>query len=30
MDVAVESAFEFLGARCDRITEAVLAKLQLA
>jgi RNA polymerase sigma-70 factor (ECF subfamily) len=28
MDVAVEGAFQFLGARCDRITEAVMARLQ--
>jgi RNA polymerase sigma-70 factor (ECF subfamily) len=30
MDAGIESAFEFLGARCDRIVEAVLAKLQLS
>jgi RNA polymerase sigma-70 factor (ECF subfamily) len=29
MDIAVESAFEFLGARCDRITTAVMARLNL-
>ena len=28
MDVAVEGAFQFLGARCDRITEAVMARLK--
>ena len=28
MDMAVEGAFQFLGARCDRITEAVMARLQ--
>jgi RNA polymerase sigma-70 factor, ECF subfamily len=27
MDMAVDTAFQFLGARCDRITEAVMAKL---
>ena len=30
MDSGVETAFEFLGERCDRIAEAVLAKLQLS
>jgi RNA polymerase sigma-70 factor (ECF subfamily) len=29
MDMAVENAFEFLGARCDRITAAVMARLEL-
>ena len=29
MDMAVENAFEFLGARCDRITAAVMARLKL-
>jgi RNA polymerase sigma-70 factor (ECF subfamily) len=28
MDMAVEDAFQFLGARCDRITDAVIARLQ--
>ena len=28
MDMAVESAFEFLGARCDRITAAVMARIR--
>jgi RNA polymerase sigma-70 factor, ECF subfamily len=27
MDIAVENAFEFLGARCDRITAAVMARI---
>ena len=28
MDMAVENAFEFLGARCDRITAAVMARIR--
>jgi RNA polymerase sigma-70 factor (ECF subfamily) len=28
IDVAVEGAFEFLGARCDRISNAVIARLR--
>jgi RNA polymerase sigma-70 factor (ECF subfamily) len=28
MDMAVENAFEFLGARCDRITAAVMARIK--
>ena len=27
MDLAVENAFQFLGARCDRITAAVMARI---
>ena len=30
IDVAVEGAFEFLGARCDRISDAVIARLKLS
>ena len=29
MDLAVDNAFQFLGARCDRITEAVMGRLGL-
>ncbi len=28
MDMAVEGAFQFLGVRCDRISDAVIARLQ--
>ena len=28
VDMAVEGAFQFLGARCERITDAVIARLQ--
>jgi RNA polymerase sigma-70 factor, ECF subfamily len=30
IDVAVQGAFEFLGARCDRISDAVIARLNLS
>jgi RNA polymerase sigma-70 factor (ECF subfamily) len=30
MDMAVEGAFEFLGVRCDRISNAVIARLKLS
>jgi len=30
MDLAVENAFQFLGARCDRITAAVMARIAAA